>query len=245
MVYLGVGLGGMLGSLLRYLVSLGTSDILHNGFPIGTLIANCGGSLFLGWFTARIIARRKLNPVLSATIGTGLTGSFTTFSTFSIETLVMVENGTIWMAIFYVHISAVGGLILAAAGYKLGAGLGRGGITMIGFVLVALGGMAGALSRFVIQMITGQSVLPVATLTVNLLGSFLLGWIVGQGIQGNLYLFAATGFMGAFTTFSTLNVDLVKLINSRENKAVVVYVASTYIGGLLSAAAGLIIGRLL
>ncbi|ESU30145.1 hypothetical protein G3A_23630 [Bacillus sp. 17376] len=125
MVYLGVGLGGMLGSLLRYLVSLSTSELFNNGFPMGTLIANYTGSLFLGWFTARIIARRKLNPVLSATIGTGLIGSFTTFSTFSLETLVMIENGSIGMAIFYVLLSAVGGLILAAAGYKLGGGLGR------------------------------------------------------------------------------------------------------------------------
>ncbi|GAM15860.1 fluoride efflux transporter FluC [Mesobacillus selenatarsenatis] len=116
---------------------------------------------------------------------------------------------------------------------------------MIGFVLVALGGMAGALSRFGVQKLMPQSVLPVATLTVNLLGSFLLGWIVGQGIQGNLYLFAATGFMGAFTTFSTLNVELVKLFNNKENKAVVLYLVCTYIGGLLSAASGLIIGRLL
>lgn len=116
----------MLGSLLRYLVSISTSDFLNNGFPMGTLIANYAGSLFLGWFTARIIARRKLNPVLSATIGTGLTGSFTTFSTFSLETLVMIENGSIGMAIFYVLLSAIGGLLHAAAGYKLGAGSVRG-----------------------------------------------------------------------------------------------------------------------
>lgn len=112
----------MLGSLLRYLVSLSTSNFFNNGIPMGTLLANLAGSLFLGWFTARIIARSKLNPVLSATIGTGLTGSFTTFSTFSIETLLMIENGCIGMAIFYVLLSAVGGLLLAAAGYKLGVG---------------------------------------------------------------------------------------------------------------------------
>lgn len=95
-----------------------------------------------------------------------------------------------------------------------------------------------SLSRFGVQKLMPQSVLPVATLTVNILGSFLLGWIVGQGIQGALYLFTATGFMGAFTTFSTLNVDLVKLINSKEDKALVVYVVSTYVGGILSAAPG-------
>lgn len=116
---------------------------------------------------------------------------------------------------------------------------------MNGFVMVALGGMAGALSRFAVQKVMPKTFLPAATLTVNLLGSFLLGWIVGQGIHGNLYLFAATGFMGSFTTFSTLNVDLLKLINKKESKAALVYVISTYIGGLCSAAAGLVIGKLL
>ncbi|MEW8972510.1 MAG: CrcB family protein [Mesobacillus sp.] len=116
---------------------------------------------------------------------------------------------------------------------------------MNGFIMVALGGMAGALSRFGVQKVIPQTVLPAATLTVNLLGSFLLGWIVGQGIHGNLYLFAATGFMGSFTTFSTLNVDLVKLINNKQSKTIVVYVISTYIGGLICAAAGLFMGKLI
>jgi fluoride exporter len=116
---------------------------------------------------------------------------------------------------------------------------------MIGFVLVALGGMAGAISRYGVQKLMPLTIMPAATITVNLLGSFLLGLLVGQGIQGNLYLFAATGFMGSFTTFSTLNVDLVKLIHNKQRKAVVVYILSTYIGGLFSAAAGLFIGSML
>lgn len=122
MVYIGVGLGGMLGSLLRYLVSLGSSNILGNGFPAGTLLANLAGSLFLGWFTSHIIARSRMNTILATSIGTGLTGSFTTFSTFSLETLFLLESDRIWMAIVYVLVSAVGGFILAAAGYRIGAG---------------------------------------------------------------------------------------------------------------------------
>lgn len=111
----------MLGSLLRYFVSLSTNNILNEGFPLGTLIANLAGSLFLGWFTARFIEGSKLNPVLMAAIGTGITGSFTTFSTFSLETLLMIEEGRIGIAVFYVLLSSAGGLLLAAAGYKLGA----------------------------------------------------------------------------------------------------------------------------
>lgn len=116
---------------------------------------------------------------------------------------------------------------------------------MIAFTMVALGGMVGALSRFLVQKTMPFKVLPVATLTVNLLGSLLLGWIVGNGIQGNLYLLTATGFMGAFTTFSTLNVELVKLFSSGQTKAAITYFISTYIGGLLFAVVGLLIGRLI
>lgn len=116
---------------------------------------------------------------------------------------------------------------------------------MTGIVMVALGGMAGAISRFGVQKAIPTRVLPFATLTVNLLGSFMLGLIAGMGVQGNLYLFTAAGFMGAFTTFSTLNVDLVKLISNKQQKAVILYIISTYIGGLLSVAAGLFIGKVM
>lgn len=121
MVYIGVGLGGMLGSILRYLVSLGTSNFLDNDFPIGTLMANLAGSLFLGWFMSRMIARNRMSTILATSIGTGITGSFTTFSAFSLETLFLLESGRMGMAIAYVTISAVGGFLLAALGYKVGA----------------------------------------------------------------------------------------------------------------------------
>lgn len=116
---------------------------------------------------------------------------------------------------------------------------------MIGIAMVALGGLAGAISRFGVQKAIPERVLPSATLAVNLLGSFMLGLIAGSGIQGHLYLLTATGFMGAFTTFSTLNVDLVKLVNNKQIKTVFIYIVSTYIGGLLCVAAGLFIGRLI
>jgi fluoride exporter len=116
---------------------------------------------------------------------------------------------------------------------------------MISMILVALGGMAGALSRFFIQRAMQTKVIPVSTITVNLLGSFLLGWIVGKGIQGDVYLLTATGFMGSFTTFSTLNVDIIKLISSKQKKSAIIYFFSTYIGGLLCAVAGMLAGRLI
>ncbi|RSD26180.1 fluoride efflux transporter FluC [Mesobacillus subterraneus] len=116
---------------------------------------------------------------------------------------------------------------------------------MIEFVMVAAGGMAGALLRFQVQRITPIMTVPLATIIVNLIGSFLLGLMIGAGIHGNLYLFGAVGFMGAFTTFSTLNVDLVKLILNKRAKPILFYTLATYIGGLLSGVAGLWIGRVI
>jgi fluoride exporter len=121
LVYIGVGLGGLVGSLLRYFVSLTAGGMLNNGFPVGTLLVNLAGSLFLGWFTSKVAARSRMNPLLSASIGTGLTGSFTTFSTFSMETLMLIESGRIGLGIVYVLLSSAGGLLLAAAGFKVGA----------------------------------------------------------------------------------------------------------------------------
>ncbi|WP_079509361.1 fluoride efflux transporter FluC [Mesobacillus jeotgali] len=115
---------------------------------------------------------------------------------------------------------------------------------MIELFLVACGGLGGAVSRLKIQKMFETSIIPVATLVVNLLGSFLLGLIAGVGIQGNLFLLTATGFMGAFTTFSTLNVDLVKLFSNKQSTAGIQYIFITYIGGLLCVGAGLFLGRL-
>lgn len=116
---------------------------------------------------------------------------------------------------------------------------------MISVILVAIGGMAGAISRYMVQRAVPSNIFPFATLTVNLVGSFLLGWIVGKGIEGNLYLLTAAGFMGALTTFSTLNVDLIKLIISNAQKTAYVYFITTYAFGLLSVFGGLISGRMM
>lgn len=116
---------------------------------------------------------------------------------------------------------------------------------MIAVVLVAAGGMAGALLRYMIQKLINNKKIPLSTIIANLLGSFLLGVIVGNGIHGNLYLLTATGFMGAFTTFSTLNVDLIRLISNEKSKEAFLYFLATYGGGLFCACAGLVVGKLI
>lgn len=113
------------------------------------------------------------------------------------------------------------------------------------FFLVGIGGTAGAITRFLIGKLPISKAFPFSTIIVNLIGSLLIGLLVGKGIHGNQYLLAATGFLGAFTTFSTLNVDLLNLITLKRKKAVLGYFLLSYMGGLLCVALGLLLGKFL
>ncbi|MGM0974772.1 MAG: fluoride efflux transporter CrcB [Bacillota bacterium] len=110
-----VGIGGFFGAILRYIV--GERLPIVNGFPLGTFMINLLGCLFLGWFLN--IKWWKINPNLKLAIGTGFVGAFTTFSTFSVETLYLLKNHHFFLALFYVMLSVLGGIGLAAIGAKL------------------------------------------------------------------------------------------------------------------------------
>lgn len=112
-----VMLGGFFGAICRF--SLGNWNFLHsaNGLPTGTLIINLVGSLLLGWLVANY---REQYPKIFLFLGTGFTGSFTTFSTFSVEMLNLLEKGKIGLALGYVSGSLLAGIGLALIGYKLG-----------------------------------------------------------------------------------------------------------------------------
>ncbi|WP_041580327.1 fluoride efflux transporter CrcB [Bacillus sp. 1NLA3E] len=109
--------GGFLGAISRFL--LGNWSFLHStyGFPTGTLIINLVGSLLLGWLVANY---RDQYPRIFLFFGTGFIGSFTTFSTFSVETLNLLEKGKLGLALGYGFISLVAGICFALIGYKLG-----------------------------------------------------------------------------------------------------------------------------
>ncbi|MCF6410339.1 fluoride efflux transporter CrcB [Pseudalkalibacillus salsuginis] len=112
-----VMIGGFFGSISRY--TLGEWLYMENGFPIGTLSVNLIGCLFLGWFTAFIMKRKKIRLEIPLLIGTGFTGSFTTFSTFSVETVQLIEQQMMLTAITYILISVFAGIGFAYTGYKI------------------------------------------------------------------------------------------------------------------------------
>lgn len=115
-MYLAVGLGGMIGAVSRYGVSYFIPS--PNGFPYATLAANLLGCFLLSFLLNQSTLKQKLSPELFAAIGTGVIGSFTTFSTFMVETVTIYETNML-LAISYVGISILGGLCFCFIGYRL------------------------------------------------------------------------------------------------------------------------------
>jgi CrcB protein len=111
-----VGVGGAVGALLRFSISEATPD---TGFPWATLSVNLVGSLLLGLVTAATLTS-ALSESQALLLGVGLLGAFTTMSTFSVETITMVEAGHWGRAGAYVLASAILGPVLALAGWKSG-----------------------------------------------------------------------------------------------------------------------------
>ncbi|MDQ0219930.1 fluoride efflux transporter CrcB [Peribacillus cavernae] len=107
-------IGGFLGTICRY--QAGEWLQAENGFPLSTLIINLLGCFLLGWLHSFSGRKTKRNPRLVLVLGTGFIGSFTTFSAFSIETVMLAESGHIWLAILYVVISISFGLLFTVAG---------------------------------------------------------------------------------------------------------------------------------
>lgn len=112
-----VMLGGFLGTLSRY--ALGEWLPTSEGFPLTTLLVNLFGCLFLGWFFTFVGQNQRIDPLLVLAIGTGLIGSFTTFSAFSLETVKLLQSGDFLSALLYVLTTILCGLLFTYIGYKI------------------------------------------------------------------------------------------------------------------------------
>lgn len=114
-----VGAGGAVGSALRYVVwrAVGTSG----GFPWATVFVNVTGSFALGLLAGLYAGR--INPTMRLAVFFGLLGGYTTFSTFTAETVVLARTGSTVAAFGNLLISLVAGVTAAFAGVILGEAL--------------------------------------------------------------------------------------------------------------------------
>lgn len=112
-----VMMGGFIGAICRFEVG----EWLHTnqGFPYGTLLVNLIGCFLLGWLLTFMSRRSKKKPYITLFFGTGVIGSFTTFSTFSVETIQLFKKGLVFVGLSYVLISICVGLLLAYLGSKV------------------------------------------------------------------------------------------------------------------------------
>lgn len=120
MLYVYVGLAGAVGALVRYGLGLLIGLIWTDPFPVATLVINVAGSFLLGWMTHFLFRTGKLSPQIVTVIGTGMVGSFTTFSTFSVETIQLMDDGYAGLALVYVALSVTLGLFSSWLGYRVG-----------------------------------------------------------------------------------------------------------------------------
>ena len=111
-----IAVAGALGALSRYGASLLAVKLLGAGFPFGTLIVNVVGCLLLGFLAQLGLTNPALSKNVQLALGTGFLGSFTTFSTFGVETVTLLQDGAYGPAFLNVALNVVVGLLCAAAG---------------------------------------------------------------------------------------------------------------------------------
>ena len=120
MELLAIALGGASGALLRYWTSSGVYVLMGRDFPYGTLAVNVLGSLLMGFLTIMMLERMSVGPEMRGALLIGLLGAFTTFSTFSMETLFLIEQGDLLKAFLNVLLSVVVCIAAAWFGLKVG-----------------------------------------------------------------------------------------------------------------------------
>lgn len=116
-----IATGGAIGAVFRFVVSNAIHSFMSRDFPYGTLTVNVIGSFVMGISYVMLIERLNISAEWRAFIIVGLLGAFTTFSTFSIETLILIENSELSKAMLNVVLS----VLLCVLGSWIGLILGR------------------------------------------------------------------------------------------------------------------------
>ncbi len=102
-----VGFGGLVGSVARYWIAGWVQSVNGTGFPLGTLAVNVSGSFVLGLVMALSLERGLISADVRILLGTGLCGWYTTMSTFSYETLALLQSGSPIAAVINIGLTLV------------------------------------------------------------------------------------------------------------------------------------------
>ena len=118
---LAIGLGGALGSIARHYLNNAMGGLASRGFPLGIFTINVAGSVIIGVLVGVFATRGNPPAAIRAFLTVGLLGGFTTFSTFSLDTAVLVQRGAYLTAGLY----AAGSVVVAVSGLFGGMALAR------------------------------------------------------------------------------------------------------------------------
>ena len=116
MSWLAVGLGAAIGAWLRWCLGMWLNNI-HQHIPLGTLVANLGGGFIIGMATSFFFWHNNLSPEWRLFINTGFLGGLTTFSTFSAETVLMLQRGEYVWASIQILLHVAGSILMCIAGF--------------------------------------------------------------------------------------------------------------------------------
>jgi CrcB protein len=118
-----IGAGGFFGAIARYLVDGFVAERAGGAFPLGTLIVNLSGAFALGVLATLAIDRSTLPAEIRGPVMIGFLGAYTTFSTWTLESLRLIEAGSWTLALANLAGSLVLGMIAVGAGVALGRAL--------------------------------------------------------------------------------------------------------------------------
>jgi CrcB protein len=116
-VILAVGVGGGIGALIRYFVAGWIQPAWWQGFPFAIFVVNITGGLVMGLIAAGAALKFQMTPEMRAFLTTGILGGYTTFSTFSLDSALLIERGAYAQAAAYVVGSAVLSILAIFAGF--------------------------------------------------------------------------------------------------------------------------------
>ena len=114
-----IALGGAGGAVGRYLLSEWVHSLWKGHLPLGTLMVNVVGSFAIGVAYVLLVEKDILHPGWRSVLMIGFLGAFTTFSTFSLETITLIEQGQLWHALAYIIFSALACVLAAGCAIQL------------------------------------------------------------------------------------------------------------------------------